>query len=98
MQQKMMKFMMIFMGVLFFRVPSGLCIYFIASSLWGLAERKLLPPVGKKPDGKGATPDKKPGESAAKKLVTMVDENIKKIGGDTNVRTAKSNRKSRKRK
>jgi YidC/Oxa1 family membrane protein insertase len=31
------------MGVLFFKVASGLCIYFIASSLWGMAERKLLP-------------------------------------------------------
>jgi len=43
MQQNVMKFMMIFMGILFFKVASGLCIYFIASSLWGLAERKLLP-------------------------------------------------------
>src|SRR5690606_13280183 len=43
MQQKMMKYMMIFFGFLFFCVPSGLCIYFIASSLWGIAERKLLP-------------------------------------------------------
>ncbi len=43
MQQRMMKFMMIFMGVLFFKVPAGLCIYFIASSIWGIAERKLLP-------------------------------------------------------
>ncbi|MBN1851705.1 MAG: YidC/Oxa1 family insertase periplasmic-domain containing protein [Pirellulales bacterium] len=43
MQQKMMTFMMIFMGVLFFKVASGLCLYFIASSLWGIAERKLLP-------------------------------------------------------
>jgi len=24
-------------------VASGLCLYFIASSLWGIAERKLLP-------------------------------------------------------
>jgi YidC/Oxa1 family membrane protein insertase len=47
MQQKVMKFMMIFMGFLFFRVASGLCVYFIASSLWGIAERKLLPPPGK---------------------------------------------------
>ena len=31
-QQKMMKFMMLFMGVMFFRVASGLCIYFIASN------------------------------------------------------------------
>ncbi|MGE0756000.1 MAG: YidC/Oxa1 family insertase periplasmic-domain containing protein [Pirellulaceae bacterium] len=43
MQLKMMKFMTIFMGVLFYKVPAGLCIYFIASSLWGIAERKLMP-------------------------------------------------------
>jgi YidC/Oxa1 family membrane protein insertase len=43
MQQKIMQYMMIFMGVLFFKVASGLCIYFIASSLWSLAERKFLP-------------------------------------------------------
>lgn len=43
MQQKMMNFMMIFMGVMFYKVPAGLCVYFIASSLWGMAERKLLP-------------------------------------------------------
>ncbi len=43
MQQKMMMYMTVFMGVMFYKVPSGLCIYFIASSLWGIAERKLLP-------------------------------------------------------
>lgn len=43
MQQKMMSYMMLFMGYMFYSVPAGLCIYFIASSLWGLAERKLLP-------------------------------------------------------
>jgi len=43
MQQKIMKYMMIFIGVMFFKVASGLCIYFVASSLWGLAERKFLP-------------------------------------------------------
>lgn len=42
-QQKMMQYMMIFMGVMFFKVASGLCLYFIASSLWGITERKLLP-------------------------------------------------------
>jgi YidC/Oxa1 family membrane protein insertase len=51
-QQKMMQYMMIFMGVLFFKVASGLCVYFIASSLWGVCERKLLP----KAASKGATP------------------------------------------
>ena len=43
MQQKIMQYMMIFMGILFFKVASGLCIYFIASTLWGLGERKFLP-------------------------------------------------------
>ena len=38
-----MTFMMVFMGFMFFKVPSGLCIYFIISSLWGLLERKMLP-------------------------------------------------------
>jgi YidC/Oxa1 family membrane protein insertase len=49
MQQSMMKYMMIFMGLLFFKVASGLCIYFIASSVWGLAERRFLPKA-KSPD------------------------------------------------
>jgi YidC/Oxa1 family membrane protein insertase len=43
MQQKMMQYMMIFMGIVFFKSAAGLCVYFIASSLWGVAERKLLP-------------------------------------------------------
>jgi YidC/Oxa1 family membrane protein insertase len=42
-QQKMMKYMTIFMGVMFYRVPAGLCVYFIASGIWGLIERKMLP-------------------------------------------------------
>ena len=42
-QLKMMKYMTLFMGFLFFKVASGLCLYFIASSLWGIAERKLIP-------------------------------------------------------
>jgi YidC/Oxa1 family membrane protein insertase len=44
MQQKIMKYMMVFMGFLFYKVPSGLCLYFIASSLWGIVERKMIPP------------------------------------------------------
>lgn len=72
MQHKVMKYMMIVMGVMFFKVASGLCIYFIASSLWGIAERKLLPkpvvlsgePAARLPtapgsNGSGATARKK---------------------------------------
>ena len=42
MTQNMMQIMTVFMGVLFFKVPSGLCIYFITSSIWSLIERKLV--------------------------------------------------------
>ena len=51
MQQNMMKYMMIVMGVMFFKVPAGLCVYFIASSLWGIGERKMLPPPSAAPLG-----------------------------------------------
>ncbi|MGB7325131.1 MAG: YidC/Oxa1 family insertase periplasmic-domain containing protein [Rubripirellula sp.] len=47
MTQKMMNVMTLMMGLFFFRVPAGLCIYFITSSLWGIGERifvkKTLP-------------------------------------------------------
>ena len=43
MQQQMMMYMTVFMGVMFYKVPAGLCLYFITSSLWGICERKLLP-------------------------------------------------------
>ena len=49
MQSKMMNVMMVVMGFMFYRVPAGLCLYFITSSLWGMAERKLLD-VGKPAD------------------------------------------------
>ena len=42
-QQKIMKYVMVLMGLMFFKVAAGLCIYFIASTLWGLAERQFLP-------------------------------------------------------
>jgi YidC/Oxa1 family membrane protein insertase len=56
MQQKMMKYMTIFMGLLFYKVASGLCIYFIASSLWGLGERHWLNKSKAKVEGASATP------------------------------------------
>ncbi len=47
-QQKMMKYMTILFGLFFYKVAAGLCVYFIASSLWGFTERKL---IGKKKPG-----------------------------------------------
>jgi YidC/Oxa1 family membrane protein insertase len=74
MQQKMMKYMTIFMGLLFYKVASGLCLYFIASSLWGIAERKLLPkaptPEAAAAGGSAGTapgsPSKRPGNGGQK--------------------------------
>ncbi|MFG0335017.1 MAG: membrane protein insertase YidC, partial [Maioricimonas sp. JB049] len=58
-QQKMMNYMMVFFGALFYRVPAGLCIYFIASSSWGIAERKLLEKFAPPPKTPDATVDAK---------------------------------------
>ncbi len=67
-QQAMMKYMLIFFGLFFYKTASGLVLYFIISTLWGLAERKLLPrqpsrsesevskdTSGKAPEGRGET-------------------------------------------
>jgi YidC/Oxa1 family membrane protein insertase len=42
MSQTMMKWMTAFMAVFFFKVPAGLCIYFITSSIWSLIERQIV--------------------------------------------------------
>ena len=42
MAQQMMMVMTVMMGVLFFKVPAGLCLYFITSSTWSLVERFLI--------------------------------------------------------
>jgi YidC/Oxa1 family membrane protein insertase len=65
MQQKMMKWMVAVMGVMFYKVAAGLCIYFIASNLWSFAERRLLPK--KKPGD--AAPDAKPKEGYFTKIL-----------------------------
>ena len=43
MQHCVMKFMMVFMGILFHKVAAGLCLYLITSTTWGLIERMMLP-------------------------------------------------------
>jgi YidC/Oxa1 family membrane protein insertase len=42
-RNRTMLFMSIFMGLMFYKMPAGLCVYFIATTLWGLTERQLLP-------------------------------------------------------
>jgi len=58
MQQKIMQYMTILIGIMFFKVASGLCLYLISSSIWSMTERKLLP---KNPHrGAGSPPITKP--------------------------------------
>jgi hypothetical protein len=42
-QYKIMQWMMVLMGLFFYKVAAGLCVYFLCSSVWSLAERKFLP-------------------------------------------------------
>jgi len=56
MQYRMMNIMMVVMGFMFYTVASGLCLYFIASSVWGMAERWLLTKFKPKPAPAG-TPE-----------------------------------------
>ena len=54
-QQKMTQYIMIPMfAFLFYKMPAGLCLYFISTTLWGLAERKWLPKKKPKPEPGGA--------------------------------------------
>ncbi|MFO0935348.1 MAG: YidC/Oxa1 family insertase periplasmic-domain containing protein [Gemmataceae bacterium] len=55
-QQKMMKFMMLFMGLFFYKIAAGLCLYFICSTAWGLTERKLIPKPKVEPYNPAAAP------------------------------------------
>jgi YidC/Oxa1 family membrane protein insertase len=70
MTQDMMKYMTLFMGVLFFKVPAGLCLYFITSSLWSICERVWLPKTKAKPgdtiEAKPVPLNPKPGSNGVK--------------------------------
>jgi YidC/Oxa1 family membrane protein insertase len=90
MQQKIMKYMMIFMSLMFYKVPSGLCLYLIVSSLWGIAERKLVPPAtgGIAAGGAGDQPS-----PTNKRASTIVDKKPAKNGQAGDKRGAKPKRR-----
>src|SRR5262245_971601 len=78
MQQKMMRIMMIVMGLFFYKIAAGLCIYIITSTLWGFAERKMLPKA--KPVGIDTDLDKRVAAMAADGTSGAASEAIKKGG------------------
>ncbi|MGL6094716.1 MAG: YidC/Oxa1 family insertase periplasmic-domain containing protein, partial [Fimbriiglobus sp.] len=63
MQQKMMKYMVLMMAVFFYKVPAGLCVYFICGTLWALMERQFIPKPVLPPLGAVSLPGK-PGPDA----------------------------------
>ena len=83
-QRKMMQYMMIFMGLLFFKVPSGLCLYFIVSTVWGLVERRFVPKASKN-SGETLTIDTSP--SAWQKPVEPQKPPVKKVAKAVDTKT-----------
>jgi YidC/Oxa1 family membrane protein insertase len=69
MQASMMKWMMIVFGILFYKVPSGLCLYMITTTLWSIGERLLIPPP--------TAPGSEPAEvgNAAKRIASGTSSN-----------------------
>lgn len=82
-QYKMMNFMTAIMGIFFWHQPSGLCVYFIASSVWSIAERKLLG-TGKVTPTTATVqviePDAEPAQPAARKTQEAPAEKPKVMG------------------
>ena len=89
MQQKMMKFMLVFMGFIFFKVAAGLCLYIIASSAWGVAERLLLPKPKPRQDTGNSSADRKTSRSS------MRPATVSSGNGSPNKKTGKGRRKSK---
>uniref|UniRef100_A0A7C4LK48 Membrane protein insertase YidC n=1 Tax=Schlesneria paludicola TaxID=360056 RepID=A0A7C4LK48_9PLAN len=76
-QYKMMNIMMGVMGIFFYRVPSGLCVYFITSSIWGMAERLLLKRWAEwHPQPASSPPVAAPESSAAKPTAARPSETV----------------------
>jgi len=69
-QQRIMKFIFPVFGLLFYTMPSGLLVYWVASTLWGICEQKfvknkLFPPAAKAAGAKEA------GKTEATKATAM---------------------------
>jgi YidC/Oxa1 family membrane protein insertase len=81
MTQKMMNIMTLMMGLFFFRVPAGLCIYFITSSLWGIGERlfvKKTLPSGKHFDAAVLEGTAVPTEEKTKTIAERIRDQVSK--------------------
>ena len=71
-QRMMMKVMLGMMALFFYKSPAGLCIYFIATTIWGIIERQVIPkpkigPVAHDTSANPAAPPKPKGWLGRKK-------------------------------
>lgn len=75
-QHTMMQIMTVVFTVFFFRVPCGLCLYFITSTLWGIMERATLPKIDPAtvPDGPVVKPKSQPADLEENSAVKMVSQ------------------------
>ncbi len=65
-------------GPHFYKVAAGMCLYFIASSLWSLAERKLLPKKKHLPHAEPATETAVKSETATPKVESSKRKSTRK--------------------
>jgi YidC/Oxa1 family membrane protein insertase len=84
MQQKIMSYMMIFFGLMFYKVAAGLCLYYIVTTVWGFAERYMLPKadpgkVGVDLAAASASASPAPGE-ASDRLAASPQAGVRKKG------------------
>ncbi len=88
-QYKMMNVMMFVMGATFYRVPAGLCLYFIATNIWSMTERSYFEkkaklaalnppptPVGPAPGSKPEAPKPSVWGEWLKKLQEAADKDV----------------------
>lgn len=78
-QQKTTMVMTCVMGLMFYKVAAGMCLYFIASSLWSLAERKLLPKKKHLPSAEPATETAVKSETATPKVESSKRKSTRQI-------------------
>ncbi len=109
-QQKMMSYMMILIGFMLYRIPAGLGVYFIASSLWAIAERKMLDvnsPSSDKPENSpsAAVSENKKSDPEPPKKASWLQKKLEALDAAANPTTSQStklksspSKKSKKRK
>ena len=101
-QQKMMKWRYPIFGFILYTMPSGLMLYFITSSLWGIAEQKVIKSRIEEQEGGGSKPDAKksdlPGLAKVGKADDKAAEKAEPVKADAGSNTGGGGKKNKKNK